>query len=132
MLACVGMGLAQCTVGPEAAAVTLVVDRITSEISMTGLELNSLAFAVRGEGAVLRGEVLTLRGAAVSTCIGLETPPYVLEGLQAKVDLDARSVVLTGGSLRVGRTRLPLQEQVVISEESLATFSLPVRVQNVG
>lgn len=110
----------------------LQVDLVTSEMYMSGLQLNSLAFAVRGEGATLRGEVLTLDGAGVTTCIGLETPPYELEGVQAELNLSDRRLELTEGTLRVGAARLPLQERVVISEEGLASFSLPVRVQSVS
>ena len=119
--------------GPDVdgGAESLTVDLASGEISMVGLELNSVAFAVRGSGAVLRGESLTLVDAGVSTCIGLETPPYEIVGVRAQVDLGQRSVVLDGGALRLGALQLPLQEQITISEESLATFSLPVRVQNV-
>jgi len=119
--------------GPDVdgGAQSLSVDLVTGEIAMVGLELNSVAFAVRGSGAVLRGESLTLVDAGVSTCIGLETPAYEIVGLQAQVDLAQRSVVLEGGALRVGAVRLPLQETITISEESLAAFSLPVKVQNV-
>src|SRR5690606_32132559 len=60
------------------------------------------------------------------------SPPYELEGLRAEVDLGARRVVLNGGILRLGAARFRLQEEIVLSEESLATFNLPVRVQNVG
>ena len=109
----------------------LSVDLTTGEIAMVDLRLNSVAFAVRGSGAVLLGESLTLVDAGVTTCIGGETPPYEIVGLRAEVDLTARSVVLDGGALRLGAVNLPLQEQITISEESLAAFSLPVRVQNV-
>lgn len=121
-------------VGPDVSgnAKSLTVDLVTSEISMSGLELNSLAFAVSGRDAVLRGELLSLEGAGVTTCIGLETPPYELEGMRAEVDLGARSVVLSGGMLRLGGARFRLQEEIVLSEESLAAFELPVQVQNVS
>jgi len=109
----------------------LSVDLTTSEITMSDLHLNSVAFAVRGTVAVLRGESLTLVDAGVSTCIGMETPPYEIVGLRADVDLGARSVVLEGGALQLAGANLPLQESITISEESLAAFSLPVKVQNV-
>src|SRR5690606_31230946 len=119
--------------GPEVdgGADTLSVDLESGAITMVGLELNSVAFAVRGSGAVLRGESLTLTDAGVSTCIGLETPPYEIVGLRAEVDLAQRSVVLDGGTLRLGLLRLPLQERITISEDRLGAFSLPVRVQTV-
>ena len=121
-------------VGPDFSgnAELMTVDLITSEMNMVGLELNSLAFAVRGEGATLQGEVLSVTGAGVTTCIGLETPPYELEGVHAEVNLSERRLELSGGMLRIGGARLPLQERIVISEESLATFTLPVRVQTVS
>lgn len=117
--------------GVDGGAQRLSVDLASGEMTMVDLRLNSVAFAVRGTVAVLRGESLTLVDAGVSTCIGLETPPYEIVGLRAEVDLAARSVVLEGGALQFGSLNVPLQEQITISEESLAAFSLPVRVQNV-
>jgi len=129
-----GLWLTDTTVtGPDVdgRAHELSVDLATGEIAMVDLRLNSVAFAVRGSGAVLRGENLTLVDAGVTTCIGLETPPYEIVGIRAEVDLTARSVVLEGGELVLGGVSLPLQEQITISEESLGAFTLPVRVQNI-
>lgn len=107
----------------------VTLDLKTGIIDMVDLELESAAFVVRGDGAVLRGETLSVSGAIVTTCIDVERPAYQIEGLSAAVNLESRSVELTGGHLTLGSLRIPLRETLVLSEESLATFELPVKVQ---
>lgn len=118
------------SVAGRSAHVTL--DLKTGIIDLTDLELESAAFVVRGDGAVLRGETLTVSGAVVTTCIDVTSPVYQIEGVSAEVDLAKRSVELNGGRLALGELRIPLRETIVLSEESLASFELPVRVQFVS
>lgn len=118
------------SVSGQSASVTL--DLKTGIIDLTDLELESAAFVVRGDGAVLRGETLTVSGAVVTTCIDVGTPVYQIEGVSAEVDLTARSVELSGGRLALGELKIPLRETIVLNEETLATFELPVKVQFVS
>jgi len=117
--------------GPDAsgAARVLEIDLNTSEITLQGVVLAGSAFALRGEHAVMRGAALEIDVAGVTSCIGVEPVPYEIEGLRAEADLDARSVVLRGGTLRVGSLRIPLRDEVELSEESFARLDLPVKVQ---
>lgn len=127
--------LSQATVsGPSVAGRSsyVTLDLKTGVIDLSELELESAAFAIRGDGAVLRGETLLVSGAVVTTCIDVERPVYQLEGLSAEVDLASRSVELNGGRLALGELRIPLRETIVLSEETLATFELPVKVQFVS
>lgn len=117
--------------GPDASggARVLEVDLASGEITLRGVVLAGSAFALRGEQAVMRGASLEVQAAGVTTCIGVEPVPFEIEGLRAEADLDARSVVLTGGTLRLGSLRIPLREDLELSEEAFARLELPVKVQ---
>lgn len=118
--------------GPDASGSTdlLEVDVLTGEMRFRRLQLAGAAFAVKGELAVLHGESLQLEGAAVTTCIGIEPVPYELLGGSASVNLVSREVRLDDGALRLGRLRMELQETVILSEEALADFEFPVKVES--
>lgn len=117
--------------GPDVAgnSTFVTLDLKTGIIDLSDLELQSAAFVLRGDGAVLRGDNLSVTGAVVTTCIDVARPAYQLEGLSAEVDLANRSVALTGGRVSLGEISIPLRERVVLSEETLASFELPVKVQ---
>ncbi|MFA5594379.1 MAG: hypothetical protein WDA15_03750 [Trueperaceae bacterium] len=117
-------------VGPDMAgsAGDLHVDLLTGQMSMTRLKLEGSALALRGDLAVLEGNALRVEGAGLTTCIGLEAAPYEVMGDVALVNLTDLEVRLSGGSLRVGRLTVPLREEIVVSDTTLAAVELPVKV----
>lgn len=118
-------------VGPDlvGSASNLRVNLVTGQMSMTRLQMEGSALAVRGDLAVLEGSALRLDGAGITTCIGVEVAPYEVLGEVAHVDLDDLRVRLNSGSLRVGRLVMPLREELVISEDTFASIELPVRME---
>lgn len=119
--------------GPDysGSAESIELDLLTSEMDLVGFTLNSVAFAVTGTSAALIGDKLSVQDPGLTTCIGMETPTYAIEGRSATVDLTSRSVVLNGGQLRVGALRVPLNEEIALTEETMERFTLPFRFQNV-
>ncbi|MFA5550963.1 MAG: hypothetical protein WDA03_05025 [Trueperaceae bacterium] len=117
-------------VGPDMAgsAADLSVDLITGRMAMTNLKLEGTALALRGELAVLEGSALRVEGAGITTCIGLEEAPYEVMGAVALVNLADLEVRLSHGSLRVGRLYVPLRDEVVVSDATLAAVELPIKV----
>lgn len=116
--------------GPDLAgsAADLRVDLVTGQMSMTNPQMEGAALALRGELAVLEGNSLRVEGAGLTTCIGMEVAPYEVMGEVALVNLADLEVRLSGGSLRVGRLTVPLREEIVVSDASLAAVELPVKV----
>ncbi len=117
-------------VGPDVSgsAKGLEVDITTNEVSMTGLQLEGSAFAVRGDLAVLEGTSLRVEGAGLTTCIGLEEVPYEVLGEVAFVNLTDREVRVQSGSLRIGNLKVPLRDEVIVSDAAFADFEFPIRV----
>ncbi len=120
--------------GPDysGGAESIELDLLSGEMDLVGFTLNSVAFAVSGSTAALVGDKLSVEEPDLTTCIGMEAPPYAIEGSSATVDLSTRSAVLRGGFLRVGALRVPLNERISVTEESLERFTLPFRFQNVS
>ncbi len=112
-------------------AESIALDLVGGGMALTGFTLAGVAFAVSGASAELIGQTLSVTSPSVSTCIGMEETPYAIEGESATVDLDTRTVELSGGVLRVGALRLGLRPRLRITEETMERFTLPVRVQNV-
>lgn len=112
-------------------AATIELDLVTGEMALTEFTLAGVAFAVSGASAMLAGQTLEVTAPAITTCIGMEVTPYAIEGESASLDLTTRTAELRGGTLRVGALRVGLRPRIEISEETLETFTLPVRVQNV-
>ncbi len=119
--------------GPDysGGAQSIRLDLLTGQMDLVAFTLNSVAFAVTGRSAALVGDRLSVEEPGLTTCIGMVTPPYAIEGASARVDLSTRSVALEGGMLRVGALRLPLNERISITEETLERFTLPIRFRNV-
>lgn len=117
-------------VGPDMAgsAADLQIDLLTGQMSMTRLELEGSVLAMRGDLAVLEGNALRVEGVGLTTCIGMEVAPYEVMGEAALVNLTDLEVRLSGGALRVGRLTVPLRDEVVVSDTTLASVELPVKV----
>jgi len=117
-------------VGPDASgkAALLEVDVASGEITLQDLLLAGTAFQVSGTLATLQGEVLSVEGADVTTCIGMESAPIAIESDVATVALGSREVRLGGGVLRVGTLRVALKEGLTLSDETLAKLEFPVKV----
>lgn len=104
------------------------VDLASGAFTLEGLVLAGTAFEVEGALATLQGEVLRVEEAAVTTCVGLERPPFAIESRTATVELERREVKLDGGTLRVGAVRIPLREDLTLSDRTLSEFQFPVKV----
>lgn len=113
-------------------AQSIELDVMTGQMQLIDVVLNSVAFAVTGSSAALVGTQLSVEEPELTTCIGMDAPPYAIEGSSATVDLSTRSAVLRQGTLRVGALRVPLDESISVTEESLERFTLPFRFQNVS
>lgn len=127
----VGLTLSNARVrGPDlvGSAATLRVDLVTGEMFMTKPQMEGSVLALRGDLAVLEGNALRVEGVGLTTCIGMEVAPYEVMGEVALVNLDDLEVRLSGGSLRVGRLTVPLRDEVVVNDASLAALELPVKV----
>ncbi|MFA5568657.1 MAG: hypothetical protein WC972_08415 [Trueperaceae bacterium] len=120
-------------VGPDASgkAALLEVDVASGEITLENLLLAGAAFQVSGTLATLQGEELTVEGADVTTCIGMESAPIALESDVATVALGSREVRLGGGVLRVGALRIALKEGLTLSDQTLSELEFPVKVATV-
>lgn len=113
-------------------AQSIELDLFTGVMQLIDVTLNSVAFAVTGSSAALVGTQLSVEEPGLTTCIGMDTPPYAIEGASATVDLSTRTAVLRDGTLRIGALRVPLNERISVTEESLERFTLPFRFQNVS
>ena len=116
--------------GPDVSgrAAELEVDVASGAFTLTDLSLTGTAFEVVGALATLQGDVLRVEGAEVTTCIGVEPAPLAIEGNVALVALSSREVKLGGGVLRIGSLRVPLREDLTLSDKTLSELQFPVKV----
>lgn len=117
-------------VGPDVGgrAESLAVDIATGRFTLTDLVLTGSAFQVEGALATLEGDVLEVEQAGVTTCIGVDPAPLAIRSRSATVALEGREVRLAGGELLVGSLRIPLRDDVTLSDKTLSEFEFPVKV----
>lgn len=117
-------------VGPDVSghASELKVDLTTGSFTLTDLTLTGTAFEVAGALATLQNDVLRVEDASVTTCIGLASAPFALEGKVATVELATREVKVDGGALRVGNLLVPLRGTLTLSDKTLSELEFPVKV----
>jgi len=117
-------------VGPDVggSAASLEVDIASGAFTLRDLVLTGSAFQVEGSLATLQGDVLRVEEAGVTTCIGLDPAPIAIRGRTATVALEGREVRLAGGELLLGSLRIPLRDDVTLSDKTLSEFEFPVKV----
>src|SRR5690554_3597441 len=107
----------------------VIFDLETGVIDGRGLLAEGPGYRPTGDGALFQDELLTLDNASVTTCKCPGEPAYLLTGSQASVNLTADgAVTLLDGELRLGFLVLALDEEFVITNDTLSELSPPFMI----
>lgn len=95
------------------------------------LEAQGVGFRVRGQTVRFSGQHLVIGDATMTTCLCPGEPLYVLESEETTFDLDAESIVLSRGTLRLGGITLTLADPFDVTNQSLEGLAPPLVLEYV-